>query len=391
MKKSSVKGNLWKLYFLRAIRSFMLIIPVITLFLQENGLTLGEVFLLQAIFSLAVIILEVPSGYFSDTMGRKKVIIYGTGLGIVGYTVYAFSYGFFGFLVAEIILGLAYSFISGADSALIYETLLEAEEESSYKRYEGKYLSIGMASEGIASVLGGLLALVSLRFPLYVEAAINIPAFILAFTIVEPEMHLVENKYFRKMRHIVKYALHENKELKWLIVYSALVGASTLTMVWFIQPYWKEVGIPLALFGVLWAILMLVSSFFSWHADAIENLMGKKMSLLVLISLPVLGYFLTATMVAIWSIIFIFLFYITRGINNPITLDYINGLIDSDIRSTVLSIRNLASRLIFFGLGPVIGIINDEFSMRIALFASGVTFMILGVIVLIFMKKHKVI
>ena len=74
--------------------------------------------------------------------------------------------------MAEITLGVGLCFISGADSAMLYDTLLEKGETHTYKKVEGRSGSIGMLSEGVTSIIGGLLALVSLRFPLYWDAGL---------------------------------------------------------------------------------------------------------------------------------------------------------------------------------------------------------------------------
>ncbi|MEA3378974.1 MAG: MFS transporter [Nanoarchaeota archaeon] len=121
---SNIESNIWKLYVIKALRWFMLIMPIIVLFFQENGLSIKEVLLLQSFFSIGIILFEIPSGYFSDVIGRKTTIIFGCILEFIGFSVYSFSYGFIGFLIAELILGLGSSFLSGTDSAIIYDGLI---------------------------------------------------------------------------------------------------------------------------------------------------------------------------------------------------------------------------------------------------------------------------
>ena len=93
--------------------------PIIVLFFQENGLSMKEILLLQSLFSIGVVLFEIPSGYFSDVVGRKTTIVLGCIFGFLGLLTYSFSYGFIGFLIAELLLGLGTSFISGTDSAII--------------------------------------------------------------------------------------------------------------------------------------------------------------------------------------------------------------------------------------------------------------------------------
>ena len=79
--------NIIRLYIIKAAKWFMLIMPIVVLFYQENGLGMQEVFTLQAIYSIAIVVLEIPSGYFADALGRKKTLIIGSILGFAGYVV----------------------------------------------------------------------------------------------------------------------------------------------------------------------------------------------------------------------------------------------------------------------------------------------------------------
>ena len=94
MKKANLESNVWKLYLIKATRCFILTVPIIVLFFKENGLSMKQILLLQALFSVAVLLLEVPTGFFSDIFGRKKSIIIGAILASMGFTVYALSHGF---------------------------------------------------------------------------------------------------------------------------------------------------------------------------------------------------------------------------------------------------------------------------------------------------------
>jgi MFS family permease len=369
----------------------MLIMPIIVLFFQENGLSMKEVLLLQSIFSIGIIFFEIPSGYFSDVIGRKTTIIFGCILGFVGFSVYSFSYGFGGFLIAELVLGLGSSFLSGTDSAIIYDSLIQSKKEKYYKKIEGRMLSVGNFSEAIASFLGGFVAIISLRTPFYIEMILMFFTIPLAFTLIEPKRQKYKNEEgpIKEIIKIVKYSLHQNKEIKWLIFYSGFIGASTLTMVWFIQPYFKLVGLPLVYFGIAWGILNLSVGIFSLYAHKIEMFVGRKKSLISLIFIAFIGYMLLGIFQSLWAIIFIILFYFVRGISGPVLKDYVNKIISSNMRATVLSVKALFARLVFAIIGPFIGWITDIYSLKLALLTSGTIFIICGIISLLFLHKNK--
>ncbi|TXH01779.1 MAG: MFS transporter [Candidatus Moraniibacteriota bacterium] len=391
MHTRSVASNIWKIAALRALRSFMLIIPVLVLFLQENGLSLSEVFLLQSLFSVALLLFEIPTGYLSDRFGRRNSVIFGCTFGIVGHWVYAFGTGFWDFLLAETLLGFGASFLSGTESALLFDSLVEMDQVKEHKRIEGRNTSLGMLSEAVASILGGVLALISLRFPLYCEAVMMLALIPVALSIVEPrrERLVAISSPIKDMFRLTKYALHDHVEIRWLCLYSAAVGASTLTMVWLTQPYFKAAGLPLSFFGIVWAVFQMIGASCSWHAHAIEQRLGRHGSLVFLVALPAFGYFVLGLSGSLAVGGVIACFYITRGVHGPILSDYINSLVASEIRATILSAKNLLARLLFSIVGPVVGWVHDSLSLSMALIGSGCFFLLLGSLALFGITRSK--
>lgn len=386
----NIESNIIKLYMIKGLRWFMLMMPIIVLFFQKNGLSMKDILVLQSIFSVAIILFEIPSGYFSDVMGRKNTIIIGCFVGFLGFSTYSISYGFFGFLVAELFLGLGSSLLSGTDSALIYDSLVQVKKEKDYKKIEGRLLSVGNFSEAIASFLGGFVALISLRTPFYIQSVLVFFTIIVAFTLVEPkrEKYKDEDGPFKEIMKIVKYSVHHNGQIKWLIFYSGFLSASTLTMTWFIQPYFNLVGLPLAYFGVAWGLLNLSVGIFSLYAHEFEMFVGRKKSLISLIFIIFAGYMLLGIFDSLWAIIFVVLFYFVRGISTPILKDYVNKLISSNMRATVLSVKNLFGRLVFSIVGPFVGWMTDVYTLQSALLTSGFIFVFFGVISLFFLHHN---
>lgn len=388
----SLQSNILKLYIIKIAKWFMLFMPIVVLFYKSNGLEMRHVFILQAIYSVAIVILEIPSGYIADVLGRKITLVIGTILGFLGFLTYSFSYGFTGFLIAEVILGLGQSLISGADSAMLYDSLLETGKKDKYILYEGRMVSVGNFAEAIAGILGGLLATLSLRYPYYAQtfvAFIGIPASLL---LIEPFRHKKMDKMkFIDILNIVKYSLHDNNELKWNIIFSSIIGASTLTMAWFVQPYFELVSVPVGLFGIFWTILNLTVGFSAMLAHKVElKLKQTKFMIGISIFIPA-GYIIVSRINAYWGISILFLFYIIRGLATPVLKDYINRLCDSDIRATVLSVRNFVIRIFFAIIGPFVGWYTDHFSLQAALLLSGIVFFVLaGFSLLMQLNKIKV-
>jgi len=384
----SLQSNILKLYLIKIAKWFMLFMPIVVLFYEENGLELRHVFILQAIYSVSIVALEIPSGYLADAWGRKHTLVLGSILGFFGFLTYSFSYGFTGFLIAEIILGIGQSLISGADSALLYDSLLETGKKDDYIKYEGRLVSIGNFAEAFAGILGGLLATLSLRYPYYVQTLVSAIAIPASLMLYEPQTHKKQIKMsFNHILQIVKYSLYGNKELMWNIIFSSVIGAATLTMAWFVQPYLKLVALPLSMFGIMWTLLNLTVGFSSMYAHKIEFYFKQKKTMVGIAILIPAGFIIVSRINALWGIGILFLFYIIRGIATPVLKDYINQLCDSNIRATILSVRNFVIRIIFAIVGPFFGWYTDKFSLQEALFLSGIIFLIAALFTLVMQLK----
>jgi len=350
----------------------MLIMPIITLFYQENGLGMKDVLLLQGIYSVAIVALEIPSGYFADIWGRKSTLILGSILGVIGFAIYSLTYGFWGFLMAELTLGIGQSFISGSDSALLYDSMLEEGKESEYTKIEGRVLSIGNFAETIAAIIGGFIAEISLRTPFIAQTFVALIAIPAAITLIEPKRIVIEKDRWKAIINVLRNTLYENKELQRLIILTAFIGTATLTMAWFVQPYLKEIqGFSLSQIGITLSILNLIVGLTTLVAYKIELYLGRTKSLLLIIFGISSSYFLLGSLEH-WSLLLVLaFFYFTRGIATPILKDYINRGTTSDVRATVLSIRNFAIRVVFAIAGPFFGWYADMFSLKAALIIAG--------------------
>ena len=101
-----LKHNILKLYLLRGFLWFMVAMPIIVLFFQENGLTLMEVMILQSVYSFTVAITEIPSGYLADYFGRKNSLIISTVLTFCGYLIFSNFSSFEFFVCAQVIIAI---------------------------------------------------------------------------------------------------------------------------------------------------------------------------------------------------------------------------------------------------------------------------------------------
>jgi MFS family permease len=353
------------MYLLKAVLWFMVAMPIIVLFFQENGLSLTQVMLLQAIYSLSVALFEIPSGYIADIFGRKQTIVLSTIFAFIGYLVFSFYGGFYAFAIAQVLIGIGGSLMSGSDSAIIYDTLLETNNKTSYTKIEGRSYAIGNFSEALAGILGGFLAVGSIYLPIYVQTSILFFSIPIALTLVEPTMHK-ENKLdrsFSAIMGVVKFAIIDHAKLRWLIIYSSAMGVATLSMAWFAQPFFNQVGVPLAYFGILWAGLNFSAGLTSFNAHKFDK-KENNYKLLIYLSLAMfISFILLGFNNSLFGLIFIFIIYLLRGIVTPILRNEININTTSNKRATVLSVRSFIIRISFAICAPILGYIAENYSL----------------------------
>lgn len=362
-----MNGNILKIYLIKCSKWFMLVMPILVLFFHEHGFSMQETFILKAIYSVAIVIFEIPSGYWGDTWGRRNSLILGTSLGTLGFLIYSLTSSFYMFGLAEFMLGLGASFISGSDSAILYDTLQERGDEADYTKYEGRVTSIGNFAEAFAAILGGVLAVYSTRYPFYGQTLIAAVGVVAAILLVEPKRAVIRTRSFKDILNIVHDSFVVNKKLCFYIVFCSLIGASTLTTAWYMQPYFIEIELPVVMFGAVWTVLNFIAggvTLLSWRVE--KALSTKAITLYIVLAISTL-LMLMSQFTAIYMLAVAALFYMVRGVATPVLKNYINVLTTSDVRATVLSLRSFVIRVIFAVIAPVMGWITDNYSLSTAL------------------------
>ena len=386
----SIRGNIPKLYVIKIAKWFMLTMPILMLFYKDMGFTNEEAFRLKALYSIVIVIFEIPSGYFADILGRKTTLILGAILGTLGFLFYSIGHSFLYFALAEITLGLGQSFISGSDSALLYDSLKENNQQHDYTKFEGFITSIGNYAESLGAIIGGALAEISLRTPFFWQTGIAFLAIPAALTLVEPKRAKTEhNPGFMHILKIVKYSLITNIKLRWALIYSSLIGSATLTMAWVYQLQLKELGFGEFQIGSTATFLNLLVGTVTLVAYKIEKRTSTRFLMLFITVVITTGFVAAGLSKTPWVLLTVLtIFYAVRGIATPVLKNIVNIMAASEARATILSIRSLIIRAFFAIIAPLFGWISDRLSLNEALIIIGIVFIILSLsIVSLFIKN----
>ena len=339
---------------------------IITLFWKDQiGLTLTEILLLQGIFSISMIVMEYPSGYLSDRVGYRAALNFASLLGIIGWGFYTVADSFSQVLIAEIILGFSISFISGSDSALLYESLKADGKEQFYSRHEGRKSGIGQLGESCGAIFAGLLYASAPLLPFIIQVVVWILALLLTRSMVEPQLKLKPPKsHLAEAWKSTRFALKENKRLRYIILLSVTLGLTSYYPIWLIQPYMQDGGVPLAWFGPIWAAANLSVALFALISHRCHLQLGDRGMLLLIILVVVAGYLGLGLIGGLWGFLFYYLLTCMRGLRGPMLLNHAQQEIPSANRAGILSLQSLCFRVCFVCTGPLIGMLADDIGVQ---------------------------
>jgi MFS family permease len=381
---SLLKQNLPKLYTFGFFSMFLVHLPVLVPYFDTRGVGMQEFFQLIAVFSLAVVVGEVPSGYLSDVWGRKKTLVLGSLLVALSSTVFPFLDHYWEFIVYYAVSGLGYAVISGTDVAMLYDSRLATGGDLQGANIFGNMQFAKTLSEAISAVIGGALVALSFEHVLYANAVIGWIPLLVALTLTEPPFQkMAQTKHLDNFKTIARHLARGERLTRLLFLNIVVWGLATYLMVWIYQRYWQAQAVELTYFGLLWAAHNLLVSIVSKLAMKIEARLGRRMTLLVIGTLPLVGYFGMAWLGGWPGIMLGFTFQICRGITQAVLPHELNARVPSSFRATVNSLASLAMRLAACLAGPFIGFLIDAYGFAVALSVGGSAFLIAFVVLLI--------
>lgn len=167
-----------------------LIWAVNTVFLiRRGGLSIFDVMLVNTAFTLGQLVFEVPTGVIADTIGRRVSYLLSIGTLVVSTLLYVgaavFSWGFWGFVAASLLLGLGFTFQSGAVDAWMVDALDEAGWVGAKDRAFAAGQMAFSSAMLVGSLLGGVLGQVDLAIPYLLRAAVLVAAFVMVWLLVK--------------------------------------------------------------------------------------------------------------------------------------------------------------------------------------------------------------
>jgi MFS family permease len=360
-------GNTLALAFFQV---FLVIMPIAVPFFQSKGLDMQQIFTLQAIFAVVVLVSEIPSGYLADLFGRRPTLLVGAVFAGIGHTTLVFADGFWGLVLFEIALGISSSLISGSDIALIYDSEAAlGRGEAQQRQVIGRLFGARTFSEALAGVACSLLLVAwTMDAVVYLQALVGWIPLLLVFRLVEPPaVRLEQTRHLDNMVRICRYVLGNGHVLRLTFLALCIWSLTTFYAVWLLQQLWQEQGIELATFGYLWAGLTVLAALAGRWAYAIEARLGTSSVLVLIGLLPVLGYVGLDLFGPVGAFVASAAFFVARGTGMVVLKDALNRRIPGHYRATVNSLASFGFRGAFAVTGPWIGYALDLWGMSATL------------------------
>ena len=363
-------------------------------FFTKHGLNQANIMVLQTIFSASAALFEVPTGYVADKMGRSMSLRYGSLAVAIGFIGYSQSNAFWQFACFEVLLGLGVSLLSGADEALLYDSLKASDQEADYKHLTARMQSIEFAAVAICAPLGSLIASkFGIEPVMLLDGLLGLVGFVAALKLSEPPLEKVDEQGrhpIRDMTSVFKYCVHGHDVLPTLMLFSAALGASTYFGFWLAPVYYKAAGIPLAVFGLFVAVRSGLKAVLSHNQKRVNARLSDKNQLYIYASFAVFAYtFLSVFVHPLAAIVFL-LFDVVQALQGPVMMAKVQDLVESNVRAQVLSVMSLMRRGFYSLVGPFIGLVIDK-SVRIGYLFCALFFGLIFVLLLRRLQVKKAI
>ncbi len=347
-----------------------------TIFLLDAGLTNLEAFAANAFFTAGMVLFEVPTGIVADTVGRRTSYLLGTVTLMASTLLYVLLWEieapFWEWAGVSILLGLGFTFFSGAVEAWLVDALAATDWDGELETVFGRGQIVSGAAMLTGSVAGGVLAeVVSIGFPFVIRAVVLAVMFVVAFKVMHDVGFTPEKagRPLAEMRKITSASVEYGWKVpavKWLMLEALFTGGVGIYAFYALQPYLLELyGDPEAytVAGLTAAIVAGAQIMGGIAAPRIRRLFLRRTSALVLtqvlsvaalVGIGFIGnFYAVIALIVAWGLLF--------AATTPIRQAYINGMIPSRQRATILSFDSLMGSSGGVWAQPILGKAADAY------------------------------
>lgn len=330
--------------------AFGLTIPISVVWQLSRGINLGQVGIVTAIMTIAMVLTDIPTGIFADKFGRKCSLILSSLMLSLSTGIFFLSKTFVEFIIYAVVAAIGWSLLSGAEEAYVYETSLA--DKTIYRRAISNVSIIDESFTVLGLVFSSLLVkLFSMKTTIAISASLLLASFLLAFLLLrEPSQKKSVNP---KALHIVtdlNKFIRSNKALAVLMLVFAIYYEGG-RLIW--QPQLVNNGLKIASLGLVFAFFKLFSvagSFAIKHREPTNFKLELTTAGIILAISFGLSSINSLLVIVIGLSIYSFIENYTRVLQS----DYLNKVVKTN-RATFLSLNNIVRNVYSAALMPLLG------------------------------------
>ena len=362
-----VRRNLQRMIAFRIAHWIQPCLVVFIPYAKQNGLSVTQAAWAFGLFGGTGILLDVLSGMWADRIGRKWGLLVGAVCMTGGSFLMVIGGGAVGIFAGCSLVGAGHSFISGSDSALVYDTLIaggwdKEARDGLFRWFERITMSWGLGIAASVLLTSGLLAEAwGLRAMMWAQVVIYGLLILLSLSVTELTHVERARRSYRDMFRFTRQALYGHRRLSGLIFYLAVIATLADLLAYFIRPlYGEQTGVGGAGITCVMIFQDICFALGVWLAKPYEKLLGFRKSWASLLLIMIAGLLLlTVVPPAAWLVVALIVPIFAFGVsvvNGELAL---HAEATSDVRATVLSVKSWVGRCVFLlttlGSGWVIG------------------------------------
>lgn len=346
-------------------RMFMVILPIFIPLMESYGLNMKQTMLLQSAFALTSLISEVPSGYLADIVGRKFTLMLGFFISGIGFSQLIWADTFLELVIFEATLGFAFSLVSGSDMALVFESE-KAIGDSARKNGISRLLSWMSFGEGASALTVFILIKYNFSVIIYAQAILGWIPFLLTIGLTEATNRTDKNTDENSIMTRITSVFIARSIIPILTGLFVVTMSFTYLVAWLNQTLWLRGELPIEVFGLIWGGYGILVGVASRYSSNVPNSIAKRPLLSWLAIILAVSYVFIASDILLLILISGGLIAVFRGLVAPFIKQRLNEEIDDQYRATVNSIVGACFKISTLILGPIMGMVVDQFNPHIA-------------------------
>lgn len=366
---NKLKNNIRKEYIFTLISRFDLSNGIWMLFLASRGLSLFQIGLMETVYHVSSFTMEIPTGAVADIFGRKTSRILSRLTSIIAIMIMIFATNVMAFALSFFFTALSNNLESGAGEALIYDSLKEIDKEGEYIKVRGRTEFFYQVTKTLSLILGGYIATMSYVNVYKFACVVAVVSLLHAFSFTEPTIGKVDRAHnlLKTFTNQIKNsfsALKGDKRIIEMIISLEMFSTLYTTEFFYLQNRLKALGHSELEIGIVLACGAGAAAFLATQTHRLESRFKLKGILTVASLLAVIAFWgMTLEGIEKYS------FVVLSGLEGVLFVsmgDYINKLIPSKQRATILSLQSMVFSVFMILLFPLVGKLGDLYGLSSA-------------------------